>query len=126
MAVHTEFTIPLPPSANNMNRGTGKGVYNTKRYRDWKKAAGAMIMVLRPRPRLFDVPVAIHLSFGLDPNRAGRKPDPDNYIKPTVDLLQEMRILSNDSVRQVHHVGITYDPAMPEQMHVKLIPSRAS
>ena len=123
MAIHTEFTIPLPPSANNMNAG-GKKRYNSKMYTRWIEAAGATIMTLRPRPRMFDKPVDIHLKFGLDPNRRGRTPDPDNYIKPTVDLLQKMAILSNDSVKQVHYVGITYDPEMAEQMHVKLIPSR--
>ena len=104
MTIHTEFTIPLPPSANNLNTRGGKNTYNTKRYKDWKKAAGLTVNALRPRPRMFEVPVAIHLTCGLAPNRPGRPCDIDNFIKPTVDLLREMRILVDDNIKHVHHV----------------------
>lgn len=117
------FTIPLPVSANAMNRHTNKTIYNSKRYKEWNQAAGLVVNSQRIDP--FEVPVNVRLRFGLRKKREGRPPDADNYVKSTMDLLQKCGVLREDNVNHVRSVSVTYDLDMAEEMIVVIEPCEA-
>lgn len=83
--------LPVPPSANRLHLPfrvkSGKRP-RTPQYRAWIKAAGGEILLQRPRP--------ITGKFRLLLTCGVIRGDPDNLLKPTLDLLVAHRLVPDD------------------------------
>lgn len=86
------FSIPIPPSTNNLFRGAGKLRVKTGDYKAWLTAAGWEIKRQRVQP--VAGPVSVTLTVCRPPR--GRS-DIDNRIKAGLDLLVQQRVLADDS-----------------------------
>ena len=95
-------TIPVPPSTNALYSGRR---FKTRAYKDWAAEAG-WDLKLRGLPQ---APIPRPIVTVTVPRRGGR--DLDNFLKATMDLLQEMRVIGNDN--QVEKITISWsdDPA---------------
>lgn len=86
-----EFTLPLPPSTNNLFRNVnGKGRVKTDDYKAWQEAAGWALKAQRPTP--IAGPVSISISI----YRASKASDLDNRIKAVLDLIVEHSVIDDD------------------------------
>lgn len=88
------FTIPLPPSLNNIffNKPHG-GRAKTTAYKDWRDAAAWEIRM--QRIPIIDGDVVVHITI----ERPNALSDIDNRLKPIFDCMQMAGVLKND--RQV-------------------------
>lgn len=87
-----KFTIPLPPPLNATYKyGKGK-YYKVKEVRDWEEEAGWEIkrQVKKSKPLTENIYVCLAMFLKRDR-------DIDSSIKTVLDLLQSLRIYSNDS-----------------------------
>jgi crossover junction endodeoxyribonuclease RusA len=85
------FTIPLPPSLNNIfANGAGGGRVKTKAYKAWRNAAAWEIKL--QRVPLIEGDVVVHLTIER-PNAAS---DIDNRLKPIFDCMQTAGVIKND------------------------------
>lgn len=90
----TEFTLPVPPSTNQLYAtGSGRRV-KTRRYKAWIDEAGWSLLIQKP-------PV-VDGKFTLSIWHSGRA-DLDN-IKAVPDLLQSMGLVENDRLMVELHV----------------------
>ena len=84
--------LPEPPSVNRYKRVSMNGkLYSTKKYLEWKKAAGWELLAQRigaPR-KVLAGDLFVEMVFA-------RRGDLDNRIKPLLDLLQDVGIYAND------------------------------
>jgi crossover junction endodeoxyribonuclease RusA len=85
--------LPLPPSTNRLWRHIGKRVYLDPRYVAWKRTAGFEAIAKRPGRIPKDMASDIEIRAG----KPKRRMDLDNLVKPTLDLLQAVRVISNDT-----------------------------
>lgn len=96
--------LPFPPSVNNLfSQGVVKRKirrFPSKQYKAWRKQAEMLIMAARFKP--FTVPVVIRLA--LTP-KDSRPRDADNYNKPVIDALVNMRVLPGDDSQHVKAVS---------------------
>lgn len=91
----TIFTKHLPPSVNAcFSNVKGKGRIRTERYRQWATAAG---WDFNGKGKI-DGPFSV--SITIDRSRRHPLADVDNFIKPTVDLLQTHGIVTNDRMSE--------------------------
>ncbi len=95
-----KITLNLPPSVNSMYRHVGNRVYKTREAKDWITEAGWELMSAKIKPVKGKVYVGVHLYLKRDS-------DIDNRLKAILDLLEEQRIIENDS--QVYHLTATKD-----------------
>lgn len=85
--------LDLPPSANRMwGRRNGGGYSLSPAYTAWKKAAGQLVMIAR------QAPVRGRFIASLRIQRGASRIDLDNFVKPTLDLMQYMGIIENDAL----------------------------
>lgn len=116
--------LPAPISVNNLFHNVPKypgtknkmhGRHPSKRYLDWKKAAGQMLMAQGRRPALAG-PVALCFTLG----EGGCSPsiDTDNTAKAYIDLLVKQGVLPDDNRRVVRHLAITWAPGERFTVHV--------
>lgn len=86
-----QIDLPRPPSVNALWRYFRGHVYRTKRYRQWIKQADALYMCLprEDRKRIRGSYVATILI-------SGARGDIDNYIKASLDWLQNIGVTDND------------------------------
>lgn len=91
------FTLPLPPSQNNMfvNGRAGKGRFPSPAYKAWKNEAS--IRVYMQNKARIEGPFAVQIN-AVRPDR--RKRDIDNLIKPLVDLIVSQGFVTDDSEMQ--------------------------
>jgi Holliday junction resolvase RusA-like endonuclease len=86
------FTLPIPPSTNNLyiQRRYGKGRAKTGAYTNWRLDAGKQVLLQRRRidAALKHVRVEIDVPFSY-------KRDIDN-VKPILDLLAWMKVVEDD------------------------------
>lgn len=96
--------LPFPPSVNSIwKRGRQGSVYLSDQYKAWKKAADQTIMIARTKgnARVWGRFTAI---ITLDERRRYTKKgkikriDADNFTKATMDCLQRMRVIDDDSL----------------------------
>lgn len=88
------LTVPFPPSVNTIFANIpGKGRIKTKAYRQWLNDAGWHLksQKLPPQPIEGDTIFNIKFPSGF---RAG---DLDNRLKALLDLLVNMRVITDDS-----------------------------
>ncbi|MEK6591517.1 MAG: RusA family crossover junction endodeoxyribonuclease [Pseudomonadota bacterium] len=87
------FTLPMPPSANNMFINTGRGRARSEAYNAWINEAGWELR----RQRVPKLKGRVRVNIRLERPSVG-KADVDNRIKPVLDLLQTMGVLTDDSL----------------------------
>lgn len=94
------LTLPTPPSVNALwrtapltLRSTWGGMICSRRYQQWKTAAGMELVIQRPGriEGRYRLEVNVPLSC---------KGDLDNYAKAVSDLLQQHGIIENDRLAQ--------------------------
>lgn len=89
----TVFTLPFPPSVNNLFVNLpGHGRVKTQRYRTWRNAAGWDIKAAKPEK--FSGPVEISVVYQRPDNR---RRDLDNLFKAIADALVEFEVIEDDS-----------------------------
>jgi len=100
------YSLPYPPSVNNLffNRGRGRG--RTDAYNAWREAAGYAI-VQQGRKRLSG-PVSLAIAL-VRPDK--RRRDIDNALKPILDLLVSMGVIEDDSLVQRISIQWTHEGA---------------
>lgn len=101
--------IPVPPSANRLWTRTRTGMCKSTEYCNWLTEAGWKVKAQHPK--------AIHgpykLSIKVAKSTCGKHCDLDNLIKPTNDLLQQLRLIEDDKLCQkvsaewVAGIGVT-------------------
>jgi crossover junction endodeoxyribonuclease RusA len=95
--------LPFPPSVNNLfSQGIVKRKirrFPSKQYKAWRKQAELLIST--SKLKAYTVPVVIRLA--LTP-KDSRPRDADNYNKPIIDALVNMRVLQGDDSQHVKAV----------------------
>lgn len=87
------FTLPTPPSVNNLFATYGQRRVTTERYLRWRGEADKLVMIQREGQALIAPPVAVIITLP----RERRKRDIDNFNKAILDCLVRMHILPDDS-----------------------------
>jgi Holliday junction resolvase RusA-like endonuclease len=85
------LNLPKPPSTNRLfGVSRGRRRYKTAEYSAWIDLAGREILAHRPRPKPIEDKFRIYVTCG--PIRG----DPDNLMKPTLDLLVAHGLIRDD------------------------------
>lgn len=109
------FTLPVPPSTNNLfaTGKTGKR-FITDKYTSWRSEAYAEMMIQRVGQAVPKAPVSVSIVV---PDTNGKR-DIDNNSKAVLDALKTMGVLVDDSdkyVRSLHvSVGAPADRCIVE------------
>lgn len=104
-----KFTIPLPPPLNATYR-YGKGrYYKAIEVRDWENLAGYAIK-LSPEKKKTMTEGNIYVGLAMYLNRDR---DIDSSIKTVLDLLQSLKIYSNDKQVSFLNVRKEFDKKNP-------------
>lgn len=98
------FTLPFPPSANNLFVNSKHGRYRSPRYNTWIEEAG--VEILRQRPLKYRGPV--NLSYEFQDRRDNRKRDLGNLEKATTDLLVLHGIIEADDGSIVRKINLSW------------------
>lgn len=93
-----KLTLPIPPSVNQMYRHHGHITYKTKVAKDWIKLCLASIKTRKTIKGHVDLSVNFYFK---------RDRDIDNSLKALLDVLQESKMIENDS--QVYSLLATKD-----------------
>lgn len=106
-----EFTLPFPPSVNNLFAGKFRR-YPSKRYRAWKSAAQQCVMMQRRGQPVAPDQVTVTIALTA-PDK--RRRDADNLAKPVIDCLVSMAVLRVDDQHQVRRVTTEWsnEPGTP-------------
>lgn len=94
----------IPPSVNKAyanNKGSGKGRYKTKAYTSWQNVAGWDLQRQKWQGRIEG---AFLCQIVIDRSKRHKLADIDNFIKPTLDLLQTFNIIENDNMAESVHI----------------------
>lgn len=98
------FSLPFPPSANNLFVNGKHGRFRSPRYDAWIAEAG--IEVLRQRPLKYRGPVNLYYEF--QDGRDKRKRDLGNLEKATTDLLVLHGIIEADDGTIVRKINLAW------------------
>ena len=103
----TIYAVTAPPSANRMWTHTPKGMTKSREYRAWLTAAGWQIR----GQKLQSIAGPVSVSLTIPTN--GRR-DLDNHVKPTLDLLTNLRMIEGDRFKTVKELHLRWhdQPAM--------------
>lgn len=88
------FTIPVPPSTNNLFFTVAGKRRSTADYLRWQREADMMIMSQRAKQERVVPPVQVTITV---PQSGRRKSDLDNRIKAGLDALVRCQIIPDDS-----------------------------
>lgn len=94
--------LPFPPSVNRL-RDRYNGARLSKKYREWRDAAGWEIKSQKPQKFAGEVGVEVHL---VAPDKRIR--DGDNLLKATLDLLVIHQIIADDSNRVLREASFKW------------------
>jgi crossover junction endodeoxyribonuclease RusA len=98
------ISLPFPPSANRLWRAGRGRIYLAARYKAWQKEAGWLLQSQRPQKH--DGPVSIKIEL-TPPDK--RRRDPDNRVKPLLDLLTAHQVIKDDSTDIVRVISVELD-----------------
>lgn len=113
--VASSFTMPMPPSVNQLFKNLpGKGRVKTDKYFDWR--AFAVTAIRRQQPAAITGRVVI--LFGVE--RLSLSADIDNRIKAMLDAMCEARVIADDKF--VTAFAISWLPAANGLAHVQVLP----
>lgn len=103
----TACSIGAPISANRMYAMTPKGVFKTRKYRNWIETNLPIVQSQMRPARNFPIDVDIVIVQGRD---WGPHCDPDNSCKPILDLLSNAGVIPDDSGKYIRKVNVRYMP----------------
>ena len=90
-----KLAVKAPPSVNRRWRAVNGRVILSEAGREWRREAKAMLESIMPGVDLpLVAPYGISISWWPADSRAQ---DLDNRVKPILDLLQHLRVITNDS-----------------------------
>jgi crossover junction endodeoxyribonuclease RusA len=102
------YSLPYPPTTNNLFRNAGSRRVKTERYSSWLIAAGNQ-MYVQGRKRISG-PVSLSIALR-KPDK--RKRDISNTIKAVEDLLVSMAVIDDDSL--VQRLSVAWDQNMADE-----------
>lgn len=102
------FTIPVPPSTNNLFATYGQRRVTTEKYMRWQKEADALVMIQRSRQERIAPPVQVTISVP----QSNRRRDLGNYEKAVGDCLVRCGILPDDSDLIIKRIVIQVAPQL--------------
>ena len=118
----TVIDLPYPPSVNRLWRRGAEGMFLSKEYVAWKKAADNLALataVLRGRKRI-DGAFEAHVVLARD--QRGRNSDLDNHgSKAVLDWAQRVELIAND--KHCERLVVEYGEA-PHGCRLVLTPLR--
>ena len=88
----TVLTLPYPPSANRLWRNIRGKTLKSVVYRAWLIEAGQVLFLQKPASVTGQYRLMV---IATRPDQRAR--DIDNLIKPTLDLLENLQIVEDDS-----------------------------
>lgn len=100
------FTLPFPPSVNNLFVNGKSGRFRSQKYDSWIMEAGNEI--LRQRPAKVAGPVI--LTFEFSDGHDKRRRDISNLIKAPEDLLVKHRLIEADDQFTVRKISASWAP----------------
>lgn len=113
--VAVSFTIPVPPSVNNIFRNLpGRGRVKTHDYNDWQAFALTHIRQQAVAP----VSGRVVVTFGVE--RASNTADIDNRIKAMLDTIVEAGIIEDDKL--VTAFAAAWLPHANGLAHIQILP----
>ncbi|HEU5019659.1 MAG TPA: RusA family crossover junction endodeoxyribonuclease [Pseudolabrys sp.] len=116
MAGPTTFTMPIPPSVNQMFRNVrGKGRVKTGHYEAWSAAAATSMRLQQVQP----VTGPVLVIFGVE--RHSLAADIDNRIKAMLDAIVKAKIIRDDS--DVTAFAAAWLPSANGLAHVQIFPT---
>lgn len=86
------FTLPMPPTSNNLYAHYEGGRFKTQQYSDWIIAAGWQLRIQKP----FSINGEYHLEVEVSPPRGDRQ----NRLKAISDLLVKHGVVEDDSLER--------------------------
>ncbi|KKL53449.1 hypothetical protein LCGC14_2275360 [marine sediment metagenome] len=95
-AAKIQLTLPLPPSANRMTTKTRRGVRRSDEYNAFRATVLRITDIVGLVPFDGKVLVVIYVY------RASKRGDLDNYIKPTLDSLNNIAYHDDKQVVELH------------------------
>lgn len=100
MAATVRFTLPAPPSVNNLFANVpGKGRVRSHRYLAWLEEAGwAMKQTNHNFWETIQTPVSVSIVSG------NQRQDIDNMAKAILDLIVDMGVISDDKLVAELHI----------------------
>ena len=104
---NTSCNIGAPISANCMYAMTPKGVFKTRKYRNWIETNLPIVQEQMRAACNFPIDVDIIIVQGRD---WGPHCDPDNACKPILDLLTRAGVTPDDSGKYIRNVNVRYMP----------------
>lgn len=114
MATPVTFTIPCPPSVNQIFRNVkGKGRVKTEAYANWRAYAVTSIRNQHVAP----IRGRVIILFGVE--RASAAADIDNRIKAMLDAIVEAGVIEDD--RFVTGLAAAWLPATNGLAHVQIM-----
>jgi Holliday junction resolvase RusA-like endonuclease len=102
------FTIPVPPSTNNLFATVAGKRRSTSEYMRWQREADMLIISQRPKQKRIAPPVQITITV---PQSRQRR-DLDNFIKAAQDSLVRCQIIPDDSDLIVKRVTAQVGPVL--------------
>lgn len=114
------FTLPIPPSVNNLFANGKKGRYRTAAYEEWSRMGIAMLAA--QRVGVAQVPCRVVVTIRGGPGFSKLR-DIDNTLKPVLDLLVNAGVLPGDNVTRVYEVTARYvgrDNSQPASCDVEI------
>jgi Holliday junction resolvase RusA-like endonuclease len=100
------LTLPMPPTANNLFRGTGRKRVKSQGYEAWIDAAGWELV--RQRPPRIKGPVAVTIE--VSDVESSSTWDLCNREKATTDLLVSHGVIQGDNKPFVREFGMRWNP----------------
>lgn len=111
------FTLPIPPSVNNLYVNSSRGRFRSQKYDEWIHEAGWEIKRQHP-PRIKG---PVKLSFEFEEPKTKRPADVSNLIKAPEDLIVKHGIIEADHNGIVRKVSAEWSSEI-EGMRVTIEP----
>lgn len=105
------LVLPLPPSSNRIWRSNRGRTHKATEYKHWLQTCAQLTAIQAGGD---GIPYRFHARIVLPATRR----DPDNSIKPTLDMLQAARVITND--RYMRRLTLEVDDCRPATMLVEL------
>ncbi len=110
------FTMPVPPSVNQMFRNVrGKGRVKTGHYEQWRATCATSLRL----QQIASIPGPVVVLFGVE--RQSSRADIDNRIKAMLDAIVAAKIISDDD--QVTAFAASWLPPANGLAHVQILPA---
>lgn len=99
------FTLPMPPSTNNLFINVTKGRIKSQKYAEWIMEAGYLLNAQAARLGRVQGPVKLEYEIG---ETDKRRKDVGNFEKAATDLLVSHGIIEADDSRIVREINLRW------------------